>query len=145
MKDSILEKFFIGYISFAILGMLIITYWSTNITYNHLVETTASQLYNYATVASKNIADDCKYSISDITDFEPYVEDFNKVLNAEVWILGSDFNLKYSSDGSDLNSDSSKSIIISNFGSTPSRIILRTGSGFEKNSPSTLRTSMPCT
>ena len=43
------------------------------------------------------------------------VEDFNKVLNAEVWILGSDFNLKYSSDGSDLNSDSSKSIIISNF------------------------------
>lgn len=115
MKDSILEKFFIGYISFAILGMLIITYWSTNITYNHLVETTASQLYNYATVASKNIADDCKYSISDITDFEPYVEDFNKVLNAEVWILGSDFNLKYSSDGSDLNSDSSKSIIISNF------------------------------
>ena len=95
MKDSILEKFFIGYISFAILGMLIITYWSTNITYNHLVETTASQLYNYATVASKNIADDCKYSISDITDFEPYVEDFNKVLNAEVWILGSDFNLKY--------------------------------------------------
>lgn len=80
-----------------------------------MVETTASQLYNYATVASKNIADDCKYSISDITDFEPYVEDFNKVLNAEVWILGSDFNLKYSSDGSDLNSDSSKSIIISNF------------------------------
>ena len=53
MKDSILEKFFIGYISFAILGMLIITYWSTNITYNHLVETTASQLYNYATVAPK--------------------------------------------------------------------------------------------
>ena len=108
MKDSILEKFFIGYISFAILGMLIITYWSTNITYNHLVETTASQLYNYATVASKNIADDCNYSLSDITDFEPYVEDFNK-------ILGSDFNLKYSSDGSDLTSDSSKSIIISNF------------------------------
>ena len=108
MKDSILEKFFIGYISFAILGMLIITYWSTNITYNHLVETTASQLYNYATVASKNIADDCNYSLSDITDFEPYVEDFNKILNSE-------FNLKYSSDGSDLTSDSSKSIIISNF------------------------------
>ena len=28
---------------------------------------------------------------------------------------------------------------------TDLRIILRTGSGFEKNSPSTLRTSMPCT
>lgn len=115
MKDSILEKFFIGYISFAILGMLIITYWSTNMTYNHLVKKTASQLYSYATCASNNIAQDCTTSLSDITDFRPYVQDFNKVLDCDVWILGSDFTLQYTSDGSDIVTDTSKSIIIANF------------------------------
>ena len=29
MRNSILTKFFVGYFSFAVLGFLLITYWST--------------------------------------------------------------------------------------------------------------------
>ena len=37
MRNSILTKFFVGYFSFAVLGFLLITYWSTNLIYNHLL------------------------------------------------------------------------------------------------------------
>lgn len=115
MKNSILEKFFIGYVSFAILGLILITYWSTNITYNYLIEEYANDLYNYATLVSKDICDDVNDTLDEIKDYDNYVHNFNTVLDCDVWILGNEFDLLYSSDGSNISRDTSKSIIIPNF------------------------------
>lgn len=115
MKNSIMEKFFISYISFAILGFIVITYWSTNMTYDQMVTQKADELYAYDTVLSDNLCENINTSLREIEDFTPYVSDLNNVLDCNVCILSNDFELLYSSDGSTLTSNPSKSIVITSF------------------------------
>ena len=87
MRNSILTKFFIGYFSFAVLGFLLITYWSTNLIYNHLVQDDAKQLNSYASVVSDNIKSLDIESLDDISSPDNYFSDFNRVLNCNLLVL----------------------------------------------------------
>ena len=62
MKNSILTKFFTGYFSFAILGFLLISYWSNNLIYNHLLTNNINTLYKYASVIGSNAVDRQNYN-----------------------------------------------------------------------------------
>ena len=56
MKNSILTKFFIGYFSFAVFGFMIITYWSTNLIYNHLLKENVEELSAYSQIIADDIS-----------------------------------------------------------------------------------------
>ena len=106
MKNSILTKFFIGYFSFAVLGFLLITYWSTNLIYNHLVQDDAKQLNSYASVVSDNIKSLDIESLDDISSPDNYFSDFNRVLNCNLLVLDNNKKMIYTTDKTqELNND----------------------------------------
>ena len=87
MRNSILTKFFIGYFSFAVLGFLLITYWSTNLIYNHLVQDDAKQLNSYASVVSDNIKSLDIESLDDISSPDNFFSDFNRGIETVIFLL----------------------------------------------------------
>lgn len=112
MKSSILTKFFIGYFSFAVLGFVLISSWSTNMIYNHLLGENADKLYKYATIASDNIRNATAASITDIRDPDRFFSDFNNVLSCDLLVLDTENALIYTTDKTtQLNNDSSNIII----------------------------------
>ena len=86
MKNSILTKFFIGYFSFAVLGFLLITYWSTNLIYNHLLQEDSKELNNYSSIVAENIAHVTESSLDDIENPDEFFSDFNEVLDCNILI-----------------------------------------------------------
>ena len=112
MKSSILTKFFIGYFSFAVLGFVLISSWSTNMIYNHLLGENVDKLYKYATIASDNISSAASTSITDIEDPDKFFSDFNNVLSCDLFVLDTENALVYTTDKTtQLNNDSSNIII----------------------------------
>ena len=115
MKNSILTKFFTGYFSFAVLGFLLISYWSTNLIYNHLLGDSVNRLYKYTSVAADNISMASGNSIEDIRDPELFFSDFNDVLDCDVLILNAENELIFSTDETSASYDNSSNIIIEDF------------------------------
>ncbi len=112
MKNSILTKFFTGYFSFAILGFLLISYWSNNLIYNHLLTNNINTLYKYASVIGSNAVDCVDNSLDDLDNPKQFLNDFNNVLDCDILIL--DSNRKpfyYTGTTSNLSKDSSNILI----------------------------------
>lgn len=115
MKNSILTKFFIGYFSFAILGFVLITYWSTNLIYNQLLRDHVNNLYKYTSVVAEDISDATFSNISDIPHPEHLFSDFNNVLDCDLLILDSEKKAVYSTSDTKALSDDSSNIVIEDF------------------------------
>lgn len=115
MKNSIVNKFFIGYFSFAILGFLLISYWSTNMIYNRLLRESVDSLYKYTEVAANNIVRITPSSLSEINNNEHVFSEFNKVLDCDLFIIDTDNRLIYTTDKTTALSDDSSNIIIEDF------------------------------
>ena len=112
MKNSILTKFFTGYFSFAILGFLLISYWSNNLIYNHLLTNNINTLYKYASVIGSNAVDCVDNSLDDLDNPKQFLNDFNNVLDCDILIL--DSNRKpfyYTGTTNNLSKDSSNILI----------------------------------
>ncbi len=115
MRSSILTKFFVGYFTFAILGFLLISYWSTNLIYNNLLKEDANKLYRYAEVVSDNISSATDTSFQDIDNPDKYFSDFNDVLDCNLLILDAENKLIYSTDTTTSVDDADSNIIIKDF------------------------------
>lgn len=115
MKNSILTKFFIGYFTFAIFGFLLITYWSTNLIYNHLLQEDAKELNNYAAIVAENITHVTESSLDDIQNPGDFFSDFNEVLDCNILILDSNNKMIYTTDKTQSISNDSNNIVIKNF------------------------------
>jgi signal transduction histidine kinase len=115
MKNSILTKFFTGYFSFAILGFLLISYWSTNLIYNQLLTQDTNTLYNYSSVVADNICEVANSSLKDIENPDSFFSDFNDVLNCDLLILNADNELIFSTDDTANIDNSSSHIVINDF------------------------------
>lgn len=115
MKISILTKFFIGYFSFAVLGFLLITYWSTNLIYNHLLQEDAKELNNYSAIVAENIAHVTESSLDDIENPDEFFSDFNEVLDCNILILDSEKKLIYTTDKTQALSTDANNIVIEDF------------------------------
>lgn len=115
MKNSILSKFFIGYFSFAVLGFLLITYWSTNLIYNHLLRDHVNNLYKYSSVVADDISAATYSTISDIPHPEHLFSDFNDVLDCDLLILDSEKKTVYSTSDTNALSDDSSNIVFEEF------------------------------
>ena len=87
MKNSILTKFFIGYFAFAVLGFLLISYWSTNLVYNQLLTDKINELYRYTSFAADNISSVIDSSVEDIEEPAHFFDDFNHILDCDVLVL----------------------------------------------------------
>lgn len=112
MKNSILTKFFIGYFSFAVLGFLLITYWSTNLIYNHLLQEDVKELNNYCAIVAENITNVTDSSLDDIKNPDKFFSDFNEVLDCNIIILDSNNRMIFATDDTrNINSNSSNIII----------------------------------
>lgn len=115
MKISILSKFFIGYFSFAVLGFILISYWSTNLIYNHLLGDNVNKLYKYAAVVADNASNAAEQSINDISQPKQFFSDFNDVLDCDLLILDSDKKAIYSTNDTRVLRDDSSNILIEEF------------------------------
>ena len=115
MKNSILTKFFIGYFSFAVLGFLLITYWSTNLIYNHLLQEDAKELNKYSAIVAENIAHVTESSLDDIENPDEFFSDFNEVLDFNILILDSEKKLIYTTDKTQALSTDANNIVIEDF------------------------------
>ena len=115
MKNSILTKFFIGYFSFAVLGFLLITYWSTNLIYNHLVKEDAKELSNYSTVVAKNITSLDFSSLDQIENPKDFFSDFNTVLDCNILILDNNNKMIFTTDETQTLNNNANNIVIENF------------------------------
>lgn len=115
MRSSILTKFFIGYFSFAILGFILISYWSTNLIYNDLLSDNVNVLYKYASIVAKNTEDIASNSLTNIENPEKFFSDFNNVIECDMLILDSSKRLIYSTGNTSMLNDDSSNIIIDDF------------------------------
>lgn len=115
MKNSILTKFFIGYFSFAVLGFLLISYWSTNLIYNHLLQDNVKELTNYSAIVAENITNITDASLDDIENPDEFFSDFNEVLSCNILILDDEKKLIFSTDETEAISNDSHNIIIEDF------------------------------
>lgn len=115
MKNSILTKFFIGYFSFAVLGFLLITYWSTNLIYNHLLKEDVKELNSYSAIIASNITNKAETSLDDIQNPDEFFSDFNEVLDCNILILDSNKKVIYTTDETQSFSNGSNNIVIKNF------------------------------
>lgn len=115
MKNSILTKFFIGYFTFAVLGFVLITYWSTNLIYNDLLNEKVRQLYNYAEVVSDNIVSATDTSVADIESPHDFFSDFHQILDCNIMILSSDNELIFSTDDTKSISEDASNIVVKDF------------------------------
>lgn len=115
MRNSILTKFFIGYFSFAILGFILISYWSTNLIYNNLLGDQVNKLYKYSSVVAENINNAVDQSISDLSQPKQFLSDFNNVLDCDLLILDSNKKAVYSTNDTRILSEDSSNILIQEF------------------------------
>ncbi len=115
MKNSILTKFFIGYFSFAVLGFLLISYWSTNLIYNHLLGEKVNELYKYSAIVADNIGAVAESSVEDIDNFKLFLNDFNDVLNCDILILNVENELIFSTDQTTAVNENTSNIVIKDF------------------------------
>lgn len=115
MKNSILTKFFIGYFSFAVLGFLLITYWSTNLIYNHLVKEDAKELNNYSAIVAENITNLDVSSLDEIENPNVFFSDFNEVLDCNILILDNNNKIIFTTDETLALKNDESNIIIKNF------------------------------
>lgn len=115
MKNSILSKFFMGYFSFAVLGFLLITYWSTNLIYNHLVKEDAKELSNYSTVVAENITHLDFTSLDKLETPKDFFSDFNTVLDCNILILDNNNKMIYTTNETQTLNNKSNNIVIENF------------------------------
>lgn len=115
MRNSILTKFFIGYFSFAVLGFVLITYWSTNLIYNQLLTDKIDVLNNYSEVISDNIENLKITSLNDITAPEDYFSDFNKVLDCNILVLDTNNTMIFTTDDTKSLNENSSNIVLKDF------------------------------
>ena len=100
MKNSILTKFFIGYFSFAVFGFMIITYWSTNLIYNHLLKENVEELSAYSQIIADDISNAMNNSGDEILDNCSFFQNFKPLKNYNVTILDSNKKIVYATDKS---------------------------------------------
>lgn len=115
MKNSILTKFFIGYFSFAVLGFFLITYWSTNLIYNHLLQEDAKELNNYSAIIAENITNKTGTSLDDIQNPDEFFSDFNEVLDCNILIMDSNNKVIFTTDETRSFRNDSNNIVIKDF------------------------------
>ena len=115
MKNSILTKFFIGYFSFAVLGFLLITYCSSSLIYNHLLQEDAGKLKEYSAIVARNITEKTEASLNDIQNPDDFFSDFNEVLDCNILIMDNHNKVIYMTDKTESLNNGSKNIIIRQF------------------------------
>ncbi len=115
MKNSILTKFFIGYFSFAVLGFLLITYWSSSLIYNHLLQEDAGKLKEYSAIVARNITEKTETSLNDIQNPDDFFSDFNEVLDCNILIMDNHNKVIYMTDKTESLNNGSKNIVIRQF------------------------------
>lgn len=115
MRNSILSKFFIGYLAFAVLGFFLITYWSANSIYNQLLKDDINTLYNYTSTIGDELMNSDVFPSDDIDSRVRIVEYFNQVLDCDVIILNSEKNIVYSTGDNANLVNSSSNILIEEF------------------------------
>lgn len=115
MRNSILSKFFIGYLSFAILGLFLITYWSANGIYNKLLQDDINTLYNYTSTIGDELMNSDLFEEDDLKSRIDIVKHFNTVLDCQVMILDNQKNVLYHTGNEDYNVDKDTNILIDKF------------------------------
>lgn len=115
MKNSILTKFFMGYFSFAVLGFVLISYWSTNLIYNQLLGEKIDSLYKYTTVVADKASSITNVSLNEIDASKQIFSDFNNVLNCDLLILNSANETIYSTDDTKEIASDSSNILVNEF------------------------------
>ena len=115
MRNSILTKFFIGYFSFAVLGFVLITYWSTNLIYNQLLTDKIDVLNSYSEIISDNIENLKITSLNDITAPDDYFSDFNKVLDCNILVLDTNNTMIFTTDDTKSLNENSSNIVLKDF------------------------------
>ncbi len=115
MRNSILSKFFIGYLAFAVLGFFLITYWSANGIYNQLLKDDINILYNYSTMISDELAESNQLKSSETVSHSKTVNSFNTILDCDVMVLDSKKNVVYNTGDDDDIFNSSTNILVDEF------------------------------
>ena len=114
MKNSILTKFFIGYFSFAVFGFMIITYWSTNLIYNHLLKENVDELSAYSRIIADDLGKEMSGSGDTVLDNCSFFENFKPLKNYNILILDKENKVVYNTDDS-TQKDNISNMVVKDF------------------------------
>lgn len=87
MIHTLYSKFILGYLVFGLLGFITIATISSDLTYNHLIQTQADALYDEANLIADNCSKVYEGKQLDLASAYPQLEAVAAYLRAEVWIL----------------------------------------------------------
>lgn len=97
MKKSIIAKILLGYVLYAIIGIIIIVLLSSTVTEKSITKVYGQELYDNAVM----IAEDCKNaylsSSSDLTDASTYLDSISAYIDADIWLVKKDGTIIYDS------------------------------------------------
>ena len=95
MRKSIIVKILIGYVIYAVIGILFITILSSILTQNSITRIYGRNLYNNAV----RLADNCKKAStsSDLSTASEYLDTIPEYLDANIWLVKKDGTIIYDS------------------------------------------------
>ena len=95
MRKSIIAKILIGYVIYAVIGILFITILSSILTQNSITRIYGRNLYNNAV----RLADNCKKAStsSDLSTASEYLDTIPEYLDANIWLVKKDGTIIYDS------------------------------------------------
>ncbi|MBQ9886426.1 MAG: HAMP domain-containing protein [Lachnospiraceae bacterium] len=98
MRKSIIAKILIGYVIYAVIGILFITILSSILTQNSITRIYGRNLYNNAV----RLADNCKKAStsSDLSTASEYLDTIPEYLDANIWLVKKDGTIIYDSTDS---------------------------------------------
>lgn len=98
MKRSILSRFIVSYLLFALLGFCTINFTTTRQTYEHLVKSQALTLYNGAKAISDNLSNSTYSHNKDL--YNSAILNFNTSMDSLIWLVDTKGNTVHSTDDS---------------------------------------------
>lgn len=87
MIHSLYYKFILGYLIFGLLGFATIATFSSNMTYDYLVEQKTESLYDEASLIAKNCSNVYQGKSLDLEAVKPQIEAMASYLQSEIWII----------------------------------------------------------
>lgn len=88
MKKTLYPKLLFGYLLFGILGILVVSTFTANLTFDYITRKEAANLYKETNLVASDYA--ISYYSNDITlaDFEERLKALDTYLSAEIWVIG---------------------------------------------------------
>ena len=116
MKRTLYLKFLLGYVLFGILGFLIVSTLTSDLTLNYIEKQTIASLYRESNLLAGNYASNYYRGTMTLDDVKSHFKAVATYLDADIWVVGPDGKIMINSRPESAIDEVIQTFDISSFG-----------------------------